>query len=312
MITEPSEEPQQSQVEKPAKWQTIITTKIGQLCLSILRGPQNINGQWMPGSCGFFARLSSYCHSSYSSNIKIDKQVIAILETANTQNKTQEGETINEVLVYGKDTVKIMKPNALEDVHVIKNNKYLFSITEKDLEEILWWFKLMNYMRAHQDAVITPGNEEGHTLWKEKAKSYLETVAKMLVLQPHQDGVCECSGACLPPTCPLVIRKGKIISPADEQRCRQFNALFEGTLATPLEEVVKATRKELFRMQLNQAVEMLNKSCNWKIELFGTDYNPLSHQDWELEDKRLSTIIFEVLFQDKNFLQGLLFQLKDK
>jgi len=319
MVTDQQEESQQPVEEKAEvpilnKWQTIITTTIGELSLSILRGPPNQDGdgKWMPGSCGFFARLSSDCPSSYLSSIKIDKQIIALFETANTQNKTKEGPTINELFVNGKDTVNIRKSNAVEDVHVIKNNRYLFSITEEDLKEILWWFKLMNYMRSHQDALIKPENEEDHSLWKETAKAYVETIAKLLVLQPHQDGVCECSpsDACQPPTCSLVIRKGKIISPADEQRCRQFNALFEGTLAIPLEELVKATRKEVFRKHLNQAIDIINKAGNWKIDKFGTDYNPLCHQDWGLEDKRLSTIIFDVLHRDKNILKGFQFYLK--
>jgi hypothetical protein len=312
MVTEPEEEPQQPVEEKqPVKWQIIIKTTIGELSLHILRGPQNLegDGQWMPGSCGFFARLSSDYPSSYLSSIKIDKQIIAVFETANTQNKTHEGQVINEVLIYGKDTVNVKKPNGIEDVHVIKNNRYLFSITEEDLKEILWWYKLMNYMRSHQDAVIK--NEEDHIRWKETAKVYVETIAKLLVLQPHQEGVCECSppDACRPPTYSLVVRKGKIISPADEQRCHQFNALFEGTTAIPMEE--KATRKEVFRAHLNQAIENINKACNWNIEKFGAEYDPLCHQDWELEDKRLSTIIFEVLRQDKNVLKGFQFYLKE-
>jgi hypothetical protein len=319
MVIEPLDEPQEPIQEKPEvsflnKWQTIITTTIGELSLSILRGPQTIDGdgQWMPGSCGFFARLSSNCPSSYLSSIKIDKQIVAIFETANTQNKTQKGDTIDELLGYGKYSVNIRKANALEDVHVIKNNRYLFSMSEKDLDEILWWVKLMNYVRSHQDAVIKPSNVEGHTLWKGTAKTYVEIIAKLLVLQPHQDGVCECSpsGTCQPPTCPLVVRKGKIISPADEQRCRQFNALFEGTIATPVEQLVKAARKEIFRKHLNQAIDIINNSCNWKIDKFGTDYNPLCQQDWELEDKRLSTIIYEVLHQHKDILKGLQFHLK--
>ena len=319
MVTDQSEEPQlvveeKPEIKQPSKWETIVTTIIGELSLSILRGPSNLDGdgQWMRGSCGFFARLSSDCPSSYLSNIKIDKKIIAVLETANTQNKTREGQPINELFIYGQDTVNITKPNVAEDVHVIKNNRYLFSITKEDLEEILWWFKLINYMRLHQDALIKPENEEGHTLWKGTAKGYIETIAKLLVLQPHQDGVCECSpsDACQPPTCSLVVRKGKIISPADEQRCRQFNCLFEGTPATPLKQLMQATRKEIFRKHLNEVVEMINKSCNWKIEKFDTDYNPLGHQDWELEDKRLSTIIFEVLHQHKNILNGFQFHLK--
>lgn len=318
--TEQPNEPQQqqtdkkSQIEQRIKWQTIIKTTIGELSLSILRGPQNLDGdgQWIPGSCGFFARLSSDCPSSYLSSIKIDKQVVAVFEKANTQNKTQEDQTINERFVYGQDSVNISKPNAVEDVHVIKNNRYLFSITEEDLNEILWWSKLMNYIRSHQDAVVKPENEEGHSLWKETAKAYVETIAKLLVLQPHQDGICGCcpSDACQPPTCSLVVRKGKIISPADEQRCRQFNALFQGTLAIPLEESVKASRKEVFREHLNQAIDTINQSCNWKIEKFGTDYDPLCHQDCELEDNRLSTIIYEMLRKDKNVMKGFQFHLK--
>jgi hypothetical protein len=315
-----TEKPQQSdekvEIQLPLvnKWETIITTSIGDLSLSILRGPQNLPGdvQWIPGSCGFFARLSSDCRSSYLSSIKIDKQIIEVFEKANTQNKTKEDQTINELLVNGQDSVKIRKPNAVDDVHVIKNNRYLFSITEVDLKEILWWFKLMNYMRSHQDAIIKSENEAGHTLWKETAKAYVEIIAKLLVLQPHQDGICECCppDACQPPTCSLVVRQGKIISPADEQRCRQFNSLFEGTLAIPLEQLVKATRKEVFREHLNQAIDIINKSCNWKIDKFGTDYNALGHEDWELEDKRLSTIIYELLHQDKKVLQGFQFYLK--
>jgi hypothetical protein len=133
MVTDQSEEPQlvieeKPEIKQPSKWETIITTIIGELSLSILRGPPNLDGdgQWMPGSCGFFARLSSDCPSSYLSNIKIDKKIIAVLETANTQNKTREGQPINELFVYGQDTVNITKPNVAEDVHVIKNNRYLF------------------------------------------------------------------------------------------------------------------------------------------------------------------------------------------
>jgi hypothetical protein len=299
---------------RPAKWETIITASIGELSLSILRGQPNTDGDggWMPDSCGFFARLSSDSPSSYLSSIKLDKQIIAVFETANTQYKTQEGQSIDEPFVIGKDNIKIWKTRTAEDVHVIKNNRHLFSINEKDLEEILWWFKVMNYMRSHQDAVLKPNNQQGHILWKETAKAYVETIAKLLVLQPHQDGVCECSpsDACQPPTCSLVIRKGKIISPADEQRCRQFNALFEGTLDIPLDDVMKATRKEVFQKHLNQAIDLINNACNWKIDKFGTDYTPLSNQDWELEDKRLSTIIYEMLHRDKNILKGFQFHLK--
>lgn len=299
--------------EQP-KWETIITTIIGELCLSILRGPVNLadrDGHWVQGSCGFFARLSSNCPSSYRSGIKIDKQIIAVFETANAQNKTQEGEIINELFVYGQDTVKIRKTIGT-DVHVLKNNRYLFSVTKEDLAEILWWYKLMNYVRSHQDAGIKPDNEEGHALWKESAKAYVETIAKLTVLQPHQDGICECSpsNVCQPPTCSLVVRNGKIISGTDEERYRHFNTLLEGTLANPLDQVTKATRKEVFREHLNQAIDVINKSCNWKIEKFGTDYNPLGLQDWELEDKRLSTIMLAVLQRDKNVLNGFQFYLK--
>jgi len=85
------------------KWETIITTSIGELCLSILRGPQNLPGdvQWIPGSCCFLVRLSSDAPSSYLSSIKIDKKIIEVFEKANTQNKRKEDETINELLVYG-------------------------------------------------------------------------------------------------------------------------------------------------------------------------------------------------------------------
>ena len=170
----------------------------------------------------------------------------------------------------------------------------------------------MNYMRAHQDALIRSENEEGHILWKESAKAYVEIIAKMLVLQPHQDGICECSplNACQPPTSSLAVRNGKIVSPTDEQRCRQFNALLEGTLAIPLDQEKQTIRKEEFRKHLNQAVDEINESCNWNIEKFGEDYDPLGNQDWELEDKRLSTIIYELLDQDAKILKGFQFYLK--
>lgn len=317
MVTDQPEEPQELVEEKlvidqPVKWETIIKTTIGGLSLSILRGPPNgVNGQWMPGSCGFFARLSADCTSPYLSHIKIDKQINAVFEKAYTQNLAQENETINECFDYGKDTVKIMKPDAAGDIHIIKNNRHLFSITKEDLEEILWWIKLMKYMRSHQDALIN--DEEGHVQWKQTAKTYVEIIAKLLVLLPHQTGVCECSpsDACQPQRCLVVVRKGKVVTPADQQRCHQFNALLKGTLAIPLEEVMIATRKEVFLKHLNQAVDILNKSCNWKIEKFGTDYNPVClDQDWEMEDKRLSTIIYDLLYQNKNVLQGFQFHLK--
>lgn len=304
MITEPLEQPPQP---SQPKWQLIVSKTIGELSLSILRGPRNEYGQWIPGSCGFFARLSS--PSSWSSNIKIDKQIVTVLGMADKQNKTQEGETINELFTCGKDTVKITKPNVAADVHVFKNNRYIFSISEMDLDEILWWVKLMNYIRSHQDVFQT--NEEDHVAWKKTAKAYIETVVKLLVLQPHEDGACECSSdACKPPNYSVVSRKGKIITPAEEQRCLQFNALFVGTQKIPLEDDEKATRKEAFRKQLNQAVEIINKSCNWEIDNFGTAYNPLVHQDWEMDDKQLSTVISEVLHRDKKFLEPLEFHLK--
>ena len=310
-----TEEPEvQPEDQQPVKWQVIVTTISGQLSLSILRGPKNVGDvKWLPDSCGFFIRLSSNWSSSYLSSIKIDKQIMEVFEKANTQIKTKKDEPINEVFVYGQDSVKISKPNAAEDFHVIKNNRYLFSITEKDLQAILWWFKLMNYILWHQDPVVKPENEEAHIEWNETAKSYVEIFAKMVVLEPHQDGFCECSplDACQPPTCSLVIRKRQLVSPFDEQRYRHFNALFEGTPAVPLEQSMKASRKEEFRKQLNQAVDIINKACNWKIDMFDADYDPVRHQwDWHLEDRPLSTIISEVLRQDKNMLKAFQFYLK--
>jgi hypothetical protein len=76
--------------------------------------------------------------------------------------------------------------------------------------------------------------------------------------------------------------------------------------------VEKTTRKEVFYKQLNEAIEMVNKSCNWEIDTFGADYNPLANRDWEMDDKQLFTIIYEVLHQDKKFVDSIQFHLKEE